>query len=162
MTTATLPITPKLERGRVINRGMGGFLNPPAHPEHSFSVEVDLRRRPENRGGMSLSCAAECAHLDLATRRAARTVLAGWSKPALNSPEVKAWISQVLGYFAHCFQNPSAGDQCWDAGKLLISKDRNPLDGNGDYHAGVHLIRRYYPEYQPTAGDFANARWGRS
>jgi hypothetical protein len=159
MTTATLP-TPKLERGRVVNRGMGGFLNPPAHPEHTFSVEVDLRRRPENRGGMSLSCAAECAHLDLSTRRAARTMLAAWSRPAIDSLEVKAWISQVLGYFACCYQNTAAGDECWNAGKLLIDTTRNPLD-TPDQHAGVHLIRRYYPEYQPTAEDFAGARWGK-
>ncbi len=27
-------------------------------------------------------------------------------------------------------------------------------------HAGVHLIRRYYPEYEPRAEDFAAAYWG--
>jgi hypothetical protein len=27
-------------------------------------------------------------------------------------------------------------------------------------HAGVNLIRRYYPEYVPTQEDFDNAKWG--
>src|SRR5689334_15226519 len=36
---------------------------PPTHPEHTQSVEFDLKRRKENRGSMSLSAALECEWL---------------------------------------------------------------------------------------------------
>jgi hypothetical protein len=29
-------------------------------------------------------------------------------------------------------------------------------------HAGVHLIKKYYPAYKPRAEDFERARWGTS
>lgn len=155
------PDTQKKEKGRIVNKGMGGFLNPPNHPEHDFSVETDLRCRKENRGGMSLSAAVDCDWLDSATRQAARVVLAGWERQPIDSPKVAAWIRQVLGYFKGCYRNAAAGDRQWDADKLIINQEANPLNWNWvDDHAGVHLIRKYYPEYVPTQEDFDTAKWG--
>ena len=62
----------KKDKGKIVMRGMGGFLCPPDHPMHKQSVETDLRRRPENRGWMSLEAAVDCEYLDNATRLAAR------------------------------------------------------------------------------------------
>jgi hypothetical protein len=150
------------ERGRIVQSGMGGFLNPPGHPEHTQSVETDLHRRPENRGGMSLSAAVACDWLDDATRAAARTILKTWeaNKPALNNPEVQEWVRQVLGYFRGCYRNPEAGAEEWNAGKLTIDQKRNPLDKPED-HTGVNLIREFYPEFVPTAEQFGEAYWGK-
>jgi hypothetical protein len=157
------PGTAKKEKGRIVSEGMGGFLCPPGHPEHSYSVETDLRRRPWNRGRMSLSCAVDCEWLDPVTREQAKVKLGLWydyGRPCLGLPEMQDWIRQILGYFRGCYRNPEAGAEQWNAGNLIIDQDRNPLDKPED-HAGVNLIRRYYPEYAPTAEEFAGAYWGK-
>ncbi len=148
----------KKEAGRIAASGMGGFLNPPTHPEHTHSVETDLRLRPENRGSMSLTAAIECEYLDDATRAAARTVLASWVRPALDSSEIQEWVKQVLGYFKGCFKGE--GPNQWNASELRIDNKIDPLL-NADLHAGVRLIRKYYPEFTPTAEHFAAAYWGK-
>ena len=154
------PDTQKKEKGRIVGKGIGCFLCPPNHPEYSFSVETELRRRPENRGCMSLSTAAECNWLDAATRQAARVALVSWERQPIGSPKVVAWIRQVLGYFKGCYKgDDSLGVKAWHAGNLRINQDADPL-ASADLHAGVHLIRKYYPEYVPTAEDFNHAKWG--
>lgn len=154
-------MTSTKERGRLRRSGMGGFLNPPGHPEHDWSIETDLRRRPENRGSMSLSAAVTAEYLDDATRADAKRMLDVWTanRMPLESQEVQAWIRQVLGYFKGCYRNPEASAEQWHAGKLIIDRERNPMDAP-EAHAGVNLIRRYYPEYVPTAEHFASAKWG--
>lgn len=147
------------EKARVINSGMGGFLNPPGHPEHTKSVETDLLRRPENRGSMSLSIAADCEYIDSITQQRAKVILHEWSlhRARLASEEIQDWIKQVLGYFRGCYKGD--GSNPWNADQLRIAQDTDPLL-NADIHAGVHLIRRYYPEYVPTQEQFDGAYWG--
>lgn len=142
----------------MVSGGMGGFLNPPTHPEHTQHVETDLRKRPENRGGMSLSTTLECEWMDDATKAAARTALDSWQRPPMDAPEVIAWILQVLGYFKGCYRGPDPEPECWHAGRLSID-DRDPMQ-HLDEHAGVRLIRKYYPEFMPTAQMFLDAYWG--
>ena len=55
----------------------------------------------------------------------------------------------MLGYFRGCFNFHPENESGWHAGNLTIDSDVDPLE-HADFHAGVHLIRRYYPEYQPT------------
>lgn len=154
-----------MEPGKIIGgtpkHGMGGFLNPPGHPEHTHHVETDLRRKPENRGSMSLSSAVECAWLDPFTRAEAKRLLAQWqeNRPALKSPEVQDWIRQVLGYFRNSYRGEGPEPECWYAEKLRILKPGDEARPNEE-HAGVHLIGKYYPEYVPTAEHFAEAYWG--
>ena len=161
MTAAVYgPGTSKKEKGKIVNKGMGGFLCPPGHPDHSYSMQTDLRRREWNRGSMSLSFAATCEWLDDATRQAAGVALVGWERPAIGSGRVQEWIGQVLGYFRGCYKgNPDLGEKAWEAGNLRMDQKVDPTL-NVELHAGVHLIRRYYPEYVPTAEDFAGAYWG--
>jgi len=147
------------ERGRIRREGMGGFLNPPTHPEHSYSVETDLRRRPENRGSMSLETAVTSEWLDVGTRAAAKRLLTSWERPPLESAEVQEWIHQVLGYFKGCYCGPQDGEDKWNASNVRIMPGADPVL-NADIHNGVHLIRKYYPEFKPTAEHFARAYWG--
>lgn len=148
------------EPGRIVRQGMGGFLNPPTHPEHEFSVETDLKYRPANRSRMSLSAAADAEWLDDATRAEARRILADWVAPSLMLKSTREWVSQVLGYFRHCYRNPNvATERQWHASEVIIDRDRDPVVF-ADHHAGVRLIRGYYPHYEPTALDFADAHWG--
>jgi hypothetical protein len=148
------------QKGRVIHSGMGGFLNPPGHPEHTHSVETDLRRRPWNRSRMSLSAAVACEWLDTSTREAADWFLKSWQPLPIDHPDVVAWVRRVLGYFRSCYRNANLAEpECWYAGQVTIDPNRDPLEEPAD-HCGVHLIRQYYPQYEPTAEDFAHARWG--
>jgi hypothetical protein len=138
--------------GRISNNGMGGFLCPPSHPEHSMSVSfVD--------GRMSLSSAITCEWLNPATRYDAKKILDKWEKPDINNPEIKKWIRQVLGYFANCYKGDGKEPECWNVSNLKMLKkgQRKPAVDN---HAGVRLIRKYYPEYVPSKKDFREAKWG--
>lgn len=156
---------PPTEPGQIIGgapqHGMGGFLNPPGHPEHTHHVETDLKKQPQNRGGMSLSEAVDCTWLVPSTRAAAKSMLDRWQeyRPALESPEVQDWIRQVLGYFRGCYRGEGPEPECWHADKLCIPKAGEPARLNEE-HAGVHLIRKYYPEYEPTGEHFSEAYWG--
>jgi len=147
-------------KGRIVEGGMGGFLNPPGHPEHDWHVETDLRRKPENRGCMSLSYAAMDETLDPATQIQVQNLLDQWGSdlPPLTAPTVVDWIHQVLGYYKSCynFQGEESG---WHVGCLTTDSDLDPLE-NTDFHAGVHCIRKFYPEYRPSRCDFLYAYWG--
>lgn len=141
-----------------LTSGCGGFLNPPSHPEHTASVET-LRHGVTPDGCMSLLSAVSADYLDEITRREARALLESWVRPALESPDVQAWIGQVLGYFRGCYRNPAkSGAEQWHASHVLID-NREPL-ANALDHCGVRCIRSFYPEYMPTADDFARAQWG--
>lgn len=146
---------------RIVSSGQGGFLDPPEYPTHTHHVQTDLRRRPENRGSMSLAYAAEDAPwLDPDTKRQAKALLDKWksNRPALDSQKVQDWIHQVLGYFKNAYAKTFEGPQRWNVSNLVYD-DRDPVV-NADLHAGVHLIRKYYPEFVPTQQDFARAYWG--
>ncbi len=152
--------------GRIDNSGMGGFLNPPTHPEYDYCV------RYGTDGSMSLSAGAESDELDEATRMEAKKLLSDWVPPPMDDPEVVKWVHQVLGYFKGCWRNPNVPEpECWHADKLLANRLETwtidpianitlTLLDNVDDHAGVHLIRKWYPEFMPTEEDFVQAKWG--
>lgn len=153
---------------RVISGGAGCFLDAPTYPTHTHSVETDLDRSPANCGSMSLEYAATCDYLDAETRKQAADMLAGWQAPAIDSPDVQAWILQVLGYFHDCYRGAGEEAECWNVSNLEIwgSNWYEPRLQAGIYprpitdHAGVHLIRKFYPEFIPTAANWAEAHWG--
>lgn len=152
----------RLLKGTLTNQGMGGFLNPPTHPEHEWSIiEVNGRKNPENLEAQSLSgVIGEGSIWDGFTRGAAKAKLKNWQPLPIDDPAVQDWIQQVLGYFRGCYANPELPEPGrWNASTLLISSERDPLEW-ADLHAGVRLIRKYYPEFQPTREQFAEAYWG--
>jgi hypothetical protein len=102
----------------VRGRGMGGYMDPPGYPTHTFHVETDLGRRPHNRGSVSLEAAQRDRSIDATTRKEASDLLDDWDRdrPPLDSPKVRAWIAEVLRHFG---------------------KDR-----------GVERIQKFYPEYE--------------
>ena len=155
-----MPTTTTL--GRVAPGGMGGFLNPPGHPEQLAHVETELRRRRENRDTYSLSAAADPSNgLDASTRAAAQRVLDAWTPLPLDDARVHDWVLQVLGYFKNCYRGLGPEPACWHAANLVIVDPSVTYHPVVDAHAGVHLIRTYYPEYMPSPEDFAEASWGR-
>lgn len=63
----------------------------------SYQIE-----RGPNCGSMSLPYAVTCDYLDPMLRASVADLLASWQRPAMNAPEIQAWILQVLGYFHDC------------------------------------------------------------
>ncbi len=135
--------------------GCGGFLNPPTHPEHTMSV----RSKFGDEFVMSLSSAVAEGWLDGATRRAAREILAGWERPPIDRADVVEWVAQVLGYFRNCYRRGGSGETAWYVSNLSVEPEADPMENIED-HAGVHCIRKYYPEFTPTREDFDRAHWG--
>ena len=130
-------------------QGAGGFLNPPTHPEHTMSVQgKDI--------SASLSYGAE--HMDSPLREQCQFILNNWVPLPLEDPAVQVWIRRVLGYFRNCYKGLGDDETAWYCDKLRIA-DINPTL-NVDLHAGVHLIRKYYPHFVPTEFDFFEAKWG--
>jgi hypothetical protein len=167
------------EGGYIVRSGCGGFLNPPGHPSHTFSVYEGPRRDP--RSIMSLESTIGAEWLSEKVRAEAKALLDGWAaeetaltpeeqtetlmqrgyfRLTLSAPAVQEWILQVLGYFRGCYRNPNVdGLRQWAVSDLIINRDRNPLEYL-DEHAGVRLIRQYYPGFAPTAEHFGGAYWG--
>ena len=149
--------------------GMGGFLTPPGHPEHTTSVELDLHRRPRDRGGMSLSSAAEGKNflpgewIDPETRAEAKNILEDWhkTKKPLTDPEVQDWVHQVMGYFKGMYAAPDEkGEDKWNVSRLLYQPELTPVVDQ-DRHAGVNFIKKYYPEFKLEDSHVKNAYWGK-
>lgn len=153
----------KAKKARIMNDGMGGFLCPPGHPMHSQSIDYG------EGGCMCLETAEHAEWLDKSVRDEAARILSAWKPMPLESAEVQTWISSVLRYFKGCYRNPDVeGEAQWHAANLLTRnssisargtyiRDRNPLEWIED-HAGVRLIRKYYPNFYPTREHFDNAK----
>ena len=143
------------ELGTIRHEGMGGFLCPPTHPMHEWSVGS----RKGDTFSMCLETAAnDSPWLDEHSRRRAKELLESWQRPPIESELIQAWIRQVLGYFQNCYKGED-GPRAWHAGQLRIDRNADPML-NIDLHAGVHLIRQYYPDFTPTKEQFEQARWG--
>lgn len=123
------------ERYRLGRKGQGGFLNPPGHPEHDWSVELGSGRGrdPYGRGSMSLTHALKQSDVDDETKKRIQDLLDRWekSKPSLSDPKIQDWVRQVMGYFKGGYEDK-----------------------------GVEFIKKYYPEFELTPEITAQAYWG--
>lgn len=144
----------------VVSGGIGGFLHPPGHPEHSLHVETDRNRWRCNRGAMSLSFSLGVDYINPSVQKQVEEILTGWenNKPSIDDDEVQDWICHVLGYFKNCYISANGSRSAQD---LIIDSECNPMVNKAttDLHAGVAFIRDYYPEFIPTEKHFANAYW---
>ena len=111
------------EKGRLVRSGMGGFLNPPGHPEHDWSVEKDLKRRSQNRGRISLLAAIKSEWFDDNIKKQVKNLLDKWeeSKPPLSDPKIQDWIGQVMKHFKGGYEDK-----------------------------GVEYIKKFYPDFELT------------
>lgn len=116
--------------------GQGGFLNPPQHAEHIYSII-------EKRGGhetdsMSLSYAAGCEYLPARVRARARALLA--QHPGKMSEE---WVHSVYNYFRNCYSRDGINRNVSDC---IVSKANTYP---ADYHLAYLFIREFFPDYPP-------------
>ncbi len=146
--------TAKQPDTRVVAGSMGSAFLPPSHPGNRFEIETDLQRRKENRGSMSLEYAAELGNSD------ALRLIAEWeaNKPALSTRENRLWVKQVQAHFRNCYRGEDSKRE-WDAGSMHIHGDGRygsavcKVSHVFEDWAGVHFIRKYYPEYRPIGPD---------
>lgn len=134
--------------------GAGGFLNPPGHPAHTKHIT--------NAHRDSISIESKYEWLPVSIMKQCDDLVAKWNetKPSLKDGEGLAWVHKVLGYFNHCYKG--VGEHCWHADQLKVDHDDElaPMQHIDD-HAGVHFIRKYYPDFTPTRDHFKYARWGK-
>lgn len=150
----------KVYGAKIVHTGMGGFLCPPGHPAHEWRVETGRSGNPN--GCYSLESAIKCDYLPATIRGRASGLLKRWgaNKLPLTDATVREWVKRTLGYFRGCYAGMNAqGEYSWDVSDLRIDRKCDPLL-NASLHAGVRMVRVYYPEYQPSAEDFAQAYWG--
>lgn len=137
----------------ISDTGMGGFLDPPGYPTHTHSVYGSLNgRRVDDM--MCLSSAAEAEYIPEDIRSKAQALLDGWQPPALESPEVQSWITQVMAHLASMYRAVDVPEpECWHGWRMRVIRV-DPLSPEAppiSEHAGVHLIRRFYPQWSPAS-----------
>ena len=168
--------TPKHNWGKIIDEGMGGFLTPPGHPEHYKSIKSVY----EDTFHISLSSAISKDNkwLNTEVRQQARTLLKKWEKEKLplNHKDVQEWIYQVMGYFTDCYKGETWNANGFHYNNLIIQPPpkyiivypsiKQEIDApnwiieHQNQHAGVHYIRKYYPEFKLERQHVLNAYWG--
>lgn len=153
-------ITPDLHVSS--HKGSACLLCPPGHPRY------ELQSVYTAAGDDPMDARGQRNHMMVLLQPGTKSVYrlvehdgadALWVPLPADHPEVAEWRLHVLGYFRNCYRSPHHPEpECWHAGNLAIS-ERDPI-AHAEDHAGVHLIRRYYPAYVPRAEEFANAYWG--
>lgn len=93
------------------NARSGCYGDPPNYPTYFYGVETDLRRKPWNRGSMSISYAAsdEVTYLPPLVKKRCVELLAEWEKNKLpeSHPRVQAWEQATYAHMAHCYNDAS-------------------------------------------------------
>ena len=116
---------------RIVNSGMGGFLNPPGDAEHDWSVETFGR---DGKGGASLRYALKSNYTPENIKQQIRDLIAA------NPPQLtEEWVRDCYKYFRNCY---SLDGQSREISKCV-------REGPSEYHlAHLHIIQ-FFPEYQP-------------
>lgn len=102
----------------------------------------------------SLSHASDpVSYMPKSVQEQAKRILDTWQAPPLDTPAIQAWIRKLLRYFQHCYKGDCREPYCWYAPNLKIDSEIDPMTVI-DEHAGIHAIRRFYPEFMPTLQHF--------
>lgn len=137
--------------GKIISGSMGSFLEPPTHPNHHHSIQSVYG----DTFSIALSSAVDTEWLDDKTKAEAKKIMDDWTVPPITDVSIIDWIHQVLGYFGSGYKG-----QSWNVSDLVFDSKRDSVSNQND-HAGVHFIRKYYPQYKLTEADLKRAYWGK-
>ncbi len=131
---------------KIVSTGMGGFMNPPGHAEHSYHVQEGLGR---NAGSMSLSYALTSDYVPTAIKTQARQLLD--ANPGTYTPE---WEESCYAYWRNCW-SPDGSELSSD--KLIISSTGDP-----ERHGAYLHIKEYFSDAKPRLDLIANPPvWGK-
>jgi aryl-phospho-beta-D-glucosidase BglC (GH1 family) len=138
----------------LVNDGMGGFLNPPNHPEHTYSIQEF--RGGHECGSYSLGSAAESDWMPGAVRGTAKGVLKRWK---IGEPD-ESWLASVYNYFRHCYRREDGTEVTYGNfwGNAEQEQSENPLN-----HRAYQFVKQFYPDHQPDleriAGNDPRGQW---
>lgn len=131
----------------LVDSGMGGFLNPPGHPEHDYSIHGF-------RGGHEVesTCLTRCLddYYRGAVRGSAKGLLKRWEK---NRPAIppREWMIEVYKYFKHCYSKDGINrdvDSCVTYGKFWDNAEQEQHE-NPYHHLGYMFVKSFYPVHEP-------------
>jgi hypothetical protein len=133
----------------LVNDGMGGFLNPPSHPEHTYSIQEF--RGGHEVGSYSLSAAIEYEWMPGAVRGTAKGVLKRWQAGEIDP----AWMHSVYNYFRHSYSKDGINTNVNDRenmvtyGKFWDNAEQEQYT-DPSHHLGYMYIKKFYPEHKPN------------
>lgn len=136
----------------LVSEGMGGFLNPPNHPEHDYSI-IECWGGQEV-GSMPLSYASTCDYLPGAVRGTAKGILKRWN-PQEPDP---AWLDSVYNYFRHCYSIDGINrdtSHCITYGKFWGNAEQEQNDDPTHSLAYLH-VKEFYPNHTPDLDRLAH------
>lgn len=129
--------------------GMGGFLNPEGHAEHSWSISMVERGRES--GSMSLQGAIESEWTPVEVKDIAKNLLA--QNPGRIT---KTWIKSVYRYFRHCYSkdgiNRNVSD-CVTFGKFWDNVELEK-DMPAENHLGYLFVKKFDQNHTPQTDLF--------
>jgi hypothetical protein len=123
----------------------GSFLSPPKHPNYTLHIECFTVGR--------MSCSMEYAYdnpdqICASIRSQVRQIVERYNqniRTIAGEEALKTWIVECMKYFKNCY----SFDGSWNADKLTINRMLLPTE-NQQFHAGVHYIRKYLPDFNLT------------
>jgi hypothetical protein len=127
------------------NDGMGGFLNPPGHPVHTYSI-LEFRGG-HYTGSIDLSYAAICEYLPLRVRLRAKNILKHWQAGIID----ENWVASVYNYFRHCYSKDGISrdvNNCITYGRFWDNADQEQNE-NPRHHLGYMYVKQFYPDHEP-------------
>lgn len=126
--------------------GMGGYLDPPNYPTHTYSVHSGPKANPHSI--MSLPSAAQADYLDPVIRAQAQALIDAWhaNRPTLDSEQVQVWIANRQRHWASCWYSATPDAYGCHAGSPYWKGAPRAEDAQ-DY--ATYHIQKFYPEYQP-------------
>jgi hypothetical protein len=141
-------------RQRIVNKGYGSWMLPPNHPDHSYCVEYWRSRQPEI---MTLAQAIDDPRIEPAIKEQCQEIMDQWELPPIY--DNAEWVYMVLGYYRYCYAEQTPGGSYYPNVRLWGDMASDPLE-YANVHIGVMFVRSFYPDYEPTKGDFEHAYYG--
>lgn len=143
---------------RIVRGGMGGFLAPPGHPTHDWSVEDgpgrDTQRGPSLIASLDYAVQNEHGEVPRHLQEHARKLFAD---AVLVRSE--AWERQVYGYFRGCYSPDGVNRKVADA-VIFPKGTAAELLPPPEHHLAYLLVRTYFPDATPRLDLIENSEGG--
>lgn len=125
---------------KIVSGGMGSFLCPPGHPNHTRHV-MEKAGNHREVGSMAIDSATRYDYLPEAIRDRAQRLIDN-----ATMVESDLWVRSVYGYFRNMW---TADGRMWErADNLNVGRPDGAPD---DWHAAPLYIRQYFPDHAVRA-----------
>lgn len=121
--------------------GMGGFLNPPTHPQHTTSIIE--KRGGHEVGYYSLTGARDEKYLPGRVRGTANGILKRWVREKGQEQPDEVWLASVYNYFRNCYSPDGENRNVSDC--LINNANSLPPER----HLAYLFVKEFYPAHKP-------------